>query len=282
LLLVVGTPLFRFIFPRPGGIAPRGTRIVQIDIDGWELGKNVPGVLSIRADCSAALRALLESLKDRPPAGGAERVRAITAEQQNRREQALAKDRRGWDDVPISIPRLMSDLADLLPRDAVVFDEAITSSGTLARYVIPRPGRYFRGRGGGLGPGMPGVVGVKLAMPDRPVVGVVADGSALFTISALWTAAHHRIPVTWVICNNASYRILKENTMDYLGSSHMNRKFVAMDLVDPPIRFDRIAESFGVYGRRVERPEDLRPALEHAFGLGAPALVDVTIQGKVR
>jgi benzoylformate decarboxylase len=104
----------------------------------------------------------------------------------------------------------------------------------------------------------------------------------MFTISALWTAAHHRIPVTWVICNNASYRILKENTRDYLGSSHASRKFVAMDLVDPPLRFDRIAESYGVHGRRVERPEDIRPALEHAFGLGAPALVDVAIQGQVR
>jgi benzoylformate decarboxylase len=104
----------------------------------------------------------------------------------------------------------------------------------------------------------------------------------MFTISALWTAAHHHVPVTWIICNNASYRILKENVMDYLGPVHRDRKFVAMDLTDPALRYDRLAESMGVHGRRVERPADLRPALEEALGLGAPALVDVVLQGGVR
>jgi thiamine pyrophosphate-dependent acetolactate synthase large subunit-like protein len=88
--------------------------------------------------------------------------------------------------------------------------------------------------------------------------------------------------VTWVICNNASYRILKENLIDYLGASHAGREFVAVDLTDPPLHFDRIAESMGVHGRRVERLEDIRPALEEALGLGAPAVVDVVIQGRVR
>jgi len=152
----------------------------------------------------------------------------------------------------------------------------------LQRYLIPRPGRYFRARGGGIGPGLPGAVGLKLAMPDRPVVGVVADGSAMYNVSALWTAAHHRIAAVWVICNNASYRILKENLMDYLAPSHTGRNFVALDLNDPPLRYDRIAESMGVHGRRVEGPEELRPALEEALALGAPALVDVAIQSTVR
>ena len=75
---------------------------------------------------------------------------------------------------------------------------------------------------------------LKLAMPDRPVVGVVSDGAAMYTISALWTAAHHRIPVTWVICNNASYRILKLNVEATWATEPANREFVAMDLTDPP------------------------------------------------
>jgi benzoylformate decarboxylase len=152
----------------------------------------------------------------------------------------------------------------------------------LTRYIKPGPGLYFRARGGGLGPGLPGALALKLAHPERPVVGVVSDGAAMYTVSALWTAAHHRIPVVWVICNNAAYRILKLNVMEYLGSRHPERQFVAMDLTDPPLRYDRIAESLGVHGRRVERPEELRPALEEALKLGAPALVDVAIQGRVR
>jgi len=281
-VLALGAPLFRFIFPHAGGMVPKDTKVIQIDLDGWELGKSLPTALGIKADCGAALAALLERLESRPPRGAADRVAAITAERRQKRDAQLAADRKTWESSPISVPRLMGELADVLPPDAAIFEEAITSSAVLQRYVTPRPGRYFRARGGGLGPGLPGALGIKLAMPERPVVGVVADGSAMFTVSAFWTAAHHRIPVTWVVCNNASYRILKENVMDYLGPAHVDRKFVAMDLTDPPLRYDRIAESMGVHGRRVERAEDLRPALEEALGLGAPAVVDVAIQSAVR
>jgi benzoylformate decarboxylase len=281
-LLAVGTPLFRFAFPTPGGMTPTGTKVIQIDVDGWEIGKNLAGALGIQADCKAALEELIERLSVRPPAGAAERAETIAADVRKKREQQLAADREGWDASPISAARLMGELAAVLPPDAAIFEEAISSSATMARYIMPSPGRYFRARGGGIGPGLPGAVGLKLALPDLPVVGVVSDGSAMYNITALWTAAHHRVPVTWVVCNNASYQILKQNVMDYLGPGHVDRKFVAMDLTDPPLRFDRIAESMGVHGRRVERPEDIRPALEEALGLGAPALVDVAIGGIVR
>lgn len=281
-VLAVGTPLFRLAFPRPGGIVPLGTKIVQIDLDGWEIGKNLPGALGIKGDCKAALLQLIDRLRSRAPSGAAERVRAITADTRKRREEQLAADRKGWDDVPISPARLMSELADALPPDAAIFEEAISNSVVMSRYITPRPGLYFRARGGGIGPGVPGTLGLKLAMQDRPVVGVVSDGSAMYTITALWTAAHHRIPVTWVVCNNASYQILKQNVADYLGPARAGRRFVAMDLTDPPLRFDLLAESMGVHGRRVERPEEIRPALEEAFALGAPALVDVAIKETVR
>lgn len=281
-LLAIGTPLFRVVFPDPAGITPPDMAVVQIDLDSWELGKNLAGVLPIKADPRAALAALIERLGERPVPGAAERSERIAAERRQRIEQLLAEDRRVWDETPISVPRLMGELAAVLPPEAALFDESTTAGAVLARYVKLPPGRYFRARGGGLGPGLPGAVALKLAMPDRPVVGVVSDGAAMYTISALWTAAHHRIPVTWVICNNASYRILKLNMMEYLGPAHVGRQFVAMDLTDPPLRYDRIAESLGVHGRRVERPEDLRPALEEALRLGAPALVDVAIQGNVR
>src|SRR5262249_15280393 len=154
-----------------------------------------------------------ERLAARLPAGAAERASAIGAQQRDNRAQAISRDRARWNDTPISVPRLMGELAQVLPPETAIFDEATTASPVLARYVTPRPGRYFRARGGGIGPGLPGTVALKLAMPDRPVVGVVSDGAAMYAVSALWTAAHHRIPATWVICNNASYRILKENVM---------------------------------------------------------------------
>src|SRR6185503_9714704 len=111
----------------------------------------------------------------------------------------LADDRKSWDNTPITVARLMGEIAAALPADAAVMDESTTSGGVLGRYIKPKPGRYFRARGGGLGPGLPGAVALKLAMPERPVVGIVSDGAAMYTVSAIWTAAHHRVPVVWVI-----------------------------------------------------------------------------------
>jgi thiamine pyrophosphate-dependent acetolactate synthase large subunit-like protein len=104
-LLVLGTPLFRFIFPSPGNIVPPGTRVIQIDLDGWEIGKNVPGVLGIKGDCRAAATMLLERLESRRLPGAAERSAAIAEEHRATREEALANDRRCWNDTPISVPR---------------------------------------------------------------------------------------------------------------------------------------------------------------------------------
>ena len=238
-------------------------------------------MLPIKADPSAALTALIQQLQGRRPAGADERANAIAAERESRAATQREADRKGWDDVPITVPRLMSELTSMLPDDVAVFDESVTSEPVLARYLKVKKDNYFRARSGGLGPGMPGAVGLKLARPNQPVVGIVADGSAMYSITALWTAAHHKVPVTWVICNNASYRILKLNLMEYLGPEN-DRMFMHTDIVDPAIRYDKLAESLGVRGWRVEKPDQLRPALEAALSLDAPSLVDVSIQGRVR
>jgi benzoylformate decarboxylase len=177
----------------------------------------------------------------------------------------------------------MKGLADCLEPGTIVYDEAITTSVHLSHYLkFNQPGTYFRCPGGGLGGGLPGALGVKLARPDSPVLAVVGDGAALYTIQALWTAAHHHIPVTYVICNNQSYRILKINMLQYLGEAMAGRKFVGMDLVDPVLDFAQIAQAFGIRGQRVERPEELEPALRSALRSGEPSLVDVVIEGGLR
>src|SRR5919197_4178140 len=121
-----------------------------------------------------------------------------------------------------------------------------------------------RVRGGGIGPGLPGSLGAQLARPDRKVVGVCSDGAAMYIITALWTAAHHHIPVTYVMLSNRSYRILKLNMLEYLGEGAHGRDFVAMDLTDPDLRFDRMADAMGVPAHRVEQPEQLSDALREA------------------
>jgi thiamine pyrophosphate-dependent acetolactate synthase large subunit-like protein len=286
-LLVAGAPLFRLIFPDPvKSPLPPGAKVIQIDIDAWEIGKNITPHLAFLADPKAALAELAEQVRRlRTPAQArvaeerATRIAERTRAQQARYWEAAKKS---WDAVPISGPRLMHEIRQALPDDATVFAEAITNSHHLAAAMSPTsPDRMMRARGGGIGPGLPGTLGVQLARPDRKVVGVCSDGAAMYSITALWTAAHHRIPATFVMLNNAAYRILKLNMVEYLGPAARGRRFIAMDLTDPDLRFDRMAESMGVPGRRVDHPDQLAPALREALAHDGPSLVDVVMESPV-
>jgi benzoylformate decarboxylase len=283
-LLVVGAPLFRLIFPEPDATPLRtGTKVIQIDLDTWELGKNLTPTMALLADPKAALGELAEQIhRVRTPAQGrvADERRTHIGERINaQRGRYWEEAKTSWDAVPISAPRLMHEIRHSLPDDAMIYAEAITNSQHLAAAIAPTaPGRMMRARGGGIGPGLPGTLGAQLARPSQKVVGVCSDGAAMYSITALWTAAHHRIPATFVMLNNAAYRILKLNMLDYLGPAAAGRQFIAMDLNDPELRFDRLAEAMGVPGRRVQRPGDLAPALREALAHDGPSLVDVVME----
>ena len=283
-LLAVGTSLFPSIFPDSLGPIPDGMRVVHVDYSSWELGKNHAGDLLINADPRETLIAIREELLRRSDAATrdawAVRRERAEAKLEDRREAMRREHKRKWDSVPISPPRLMAEVSAAIPQNAVVFDESITSGASLEMYLKPdEPWRRYRTRGGAIGGGLPGTLGVQVAFPDRPVVGLVSDGASMYTITALWTAAHHRLPVTYVVCNNGSYRILKQNLMEYRGPEDASRPFVEMDLSGPDLRFDRIAESLGVPAQRIERPEEIGPALRRAMSSGGPSLLDVILDG---
>src|SRR3954469_2844666 len=141
----------------------------------------------------------------------------------------------------------MHEIKRALPDDGMVFSEGVTNTKHVEMAIAPEaPGQLVKVRGGGIGPGLPGSLGAALARPDRKVVGICSDGAAMYSITALWTAAHHRIPVTYVMLSNRAYRILKLNMLEYLGAAGKDREFVAMDLTEPELRFDRMAEAMGV------------------------------------
>jgi len=286
LLLVVGAPMFQLIFPEVQSPVPAGTKIVQIDINPWEIGKNVSPDLAFLADPKAALAELSDQVRRKRTPQQAriamERVEKISERTKAARARYWEQAKKSWDAVPISAPRLMHEIRHALPDDALVFAEAITNSLHLTQAMMPdEPGRLVRVRGGGIGPGLPGSLGAQLGRPDRKVVGICSDGAAMYSISALWTAAHHRIPVTYVMLNNAAYRILKLNMVEYLGKAARGRGFTAMDLTDPELRFDRMAESMGVPGFRVDKPGDLGPILRKAIDHDGPSLVDVVMESPV-
>jgi benzoylformate decarboxylase len=180
--------------------------------------------------------------------------------------------------VPISALAAVRALAETVADDAVVVDESISSSAGVRDFFRCRdPKSFFSLRGGGIGWGLPAALGVKLALPSRPVLALVGDGSAMYTIQALWTAAHEGLAVVAVIFNNHSYRILKQRTLLLKGFSAEDDHYVAMDLDRPFIDFVGLARSLGVPGERVDKTSDVAPALGRGLASGGPYLLDLRI-----
>ena len=287
-VVAVGTNVFSGLFYTSGSNLGPDTKLVHIDSASREIGKTEPTDVGIVADPKVAMAELADALErslsgsDREIAKG----RAATvAEEKAAQKSAWDKllERR-WDHSPMSSERMMAEIAAVLPDDTVIADDAVSSRGSVYGAIdFNEPGSLFGARGGSLGWGMGGAMGVKLALPDRPVVGIVGDGSAMMAVQALWTAVNSDIPVVYVICNNRSYRVLKVNMNTYTTQvlkEEAPTSYIAMDF-PTPLNLAGMAEAIGVYGRTVERPEEVGPAMEEALQLGKPALLDMVIDGSV-
>ncbi len=130
-----------------------------------------------------------------------------------------------------------------------------------------------------MGVGIPGAIGVKLANPDKTVFGFTGDGGAMYTIQALWTAARHNVDAKFVVCNNASYRLLQLNIDSYWQERNIPKHDfpLSFDLSRPPIRFDEMARSMGVQAVRVEKPGEIGPAIQQALAQPGPFLIDLVL-----
>ncbi|KAB2867827.1 MAG: thiamine pyrophosphate-binding protein, partial [Burkholderiaceae bacterium] len=135
------------------------------------------------------------------------------------------------------------------------------------------PRGYYGLASGGLGFALPGAVGIALAQPGRPVAALVGDGSAMYGIQALWTAAHHELPITYVIANNRGYRIIKERLVSFRKTD----RFTGMDIRQPDIDFVALGASFGLQATRVTEASTLAPVLRAAFASGRTNLIDVRV-----
>jgi benzoylformate decarboxylase len=256
--------------------------VIHLDTDPWELGKNYPTGVAILGDPKATLPDLLAALEARltPARRGRarERLEATRVAKARQVEELRARARAEAHRVPITPLAAISAVADALPPEAVVVDESISSAGGLRMLLRSDDPRSFFGlRGGGIGWGLPATVGVKLALPGRPVVGLIGDGSAMYTCQALWTAARYRVGVTFVILNNSSYRILKQRIHAMKGFAAQADRYVAMDLEDPRVDFVRLAESLGVRAERIEKAADVGPAVGRALATPGPTLLDVQL-----
>ena len=279
LLICLGADVLRMSVYSASDALPNGMPIVQISERDWELGKNYPAEIAVKANVRETLRALNASLKVRMSAEQRSRADARLAEikKENwtaKRSQMVEQALKLADTQPID-PQFMSMcIADTIPDDAVVVDEGLTSTLKLLGYLpLTDHQSYFGLASGGIGFAMSGAIGISLALPNRPIVAVVGDGSAMYSVQALWTAANMNLPITYVIPNNRGYRILKERLVSFRGTD----RFVGMDLTDPGIDFVGLAESMGVKSRHVEVPQDFAGVLREAIASGKPNLIDVRV-----
>ncbi|MBS0223927.1 MAG: thiamine pyrophosphate-binding protein [Proteobacteria bacterium] len=260
---------------------PETTKVAMVGLRDWEMGKNFPAEIALRADVKETLKALVPLLKKLGGAALAVKAKANLdalastnwSAQRAQRQKALAKPVAGQ---PLPAEWVMAKLSKILPRNAVVVDEGLTSAATLPTYFPYRDRDSFFGNvSGGIGWGIAASVGVQIALPERHVVAVIGDGSAMYSIQALWTAANLKLPMTFLICNNGGYQILKNR----LKLFHGNDQPIGMDFKDPPIDACALAKGFGVAAERVATAEAFEASLAKSLkSTTGPTLIEVMIK----
>jgi benzoylformate decarboxylase len=264
-VLIVGTYVFPEVFPLLDSPFRPDARVVHVDLDVYEIAKNFPVDVALAADPKPTLAALADRLGVPP---------------ESRRERATARrevPREAPADAPLA-EHFAAELARRAPADLVVFDEALTASPALSKYLPARtPGSIHLTRGGSLGVGIPGAIGAKLARPGAEVVGFTGDGGSMYTIQALWTAAKYGVGAHFVICNNGRYRLLDHNIdrywLDHGLAVHDYPE--AFDLSRPQIDFAGLARALGVPAIRVDKADQVEGAVGQLLGHSGPFLIDL-------
>ena len=262
---------------------PPHMSVIQIGLNDWEMGKTYPAEIAVRADVNETLRVLTPLVAELD--GATQRQRAAdglaalsgrnwTANRKARADVAFAKAAMR----PIEPEWLMLTITDLLPQDAIIVDDALTTGASLPTFMHLRDRyAYFGNVSGGIGWAIAAAVGIQLAQPERKVVALLGDGSAMYSIQALWTAAHQKLPIVFVVFNNGGYRIIKQR----LKLFHSTERFIGMDFVDPPIDFAALARSLGVRAHRIDTGDEFGAAYRDALAASQPVFLEVIVDGSV-
>lgn len=284
--LIVGTYMLPDVFPELGNIYAEGAKIIHFDLNAYEIAKNHRVDLGVVCDPKISLALLAKELDKQISPDNKEKIQSKIEEYKRKKEEEVNKakdeDRKKKGSTPLHMAQFAEVLAEKIPDNTIIFDEALTAFPDLVRYVHSKdPGSYFVTRGGSLGIGFPGAIGAKLACPEKTVIGFSGDGGCMYTIQTLWTAARHNTGAKFVVCNNGSYRLLQMNIDVYWKEMKMDKHDypVCFDLSYPPIQFDQMAKSMGVDAVRVEKPEEIEPAINKMLADDKPFLVDLVLEG---
>ena len=290
LVLAIGMDAFDELFYWGDVVLKSDVKLIHIDPIPGRVGKSEPTDVGIVSHCGLAIEELIRSVKSRLSQANVteiqSRVEVVVRQSIESRKSFEKSVSAKWDSRPMTPARMMSELAKALPQNSIVVDDAISSRPALRHYFQATKRGDIRGvRGQSIGGGIGATMGTQCANPDRPVFGIIGDGSAMMTIQGLWTAANDNIPCIFVICNNGMYRVLKVNFNLYQRDilKEIEPGGGNLPYSDFPTPFDiaAIATSMGVHGERIVEPDDIGPAVERAVASRKPAVLDIVIDGSL-
>lgn len=247
-------------------------KVIQYRLDPQNLGRVYPSELAMVADLRIAIAELIEEVRRQVPARTLKRDAAKRTDRSRKyneqREGALRMiASKHWDDSPVSGERIINELNALLDKDTVIVSENDTYHPMIEQYFKygPQDKGYFCNAGFALGWGLPAALGVKLALPDRPVVALVSDGSFLFSgPQPLWTYSRYRAPIIAVVMNNRSYNNERNRNMQMRSRSFETGQDMACYLGDPDVNYVQLANGFGVEGEIIDDAASIKPAVQRA------------------
>ena len=256
------------------------TKLIQVDIDPAEIGKNYPCEVGIIGDVGLVINQLLSSYS--PLAGNFDyRTSPYTKEIAELKESWFAKIKKEREKHfdKITISQLIGELSGTLPKETII----VTSSGNtqaqiLQEYVFTVPGTHVTSGGfSTMGWAFPAAMGAKLAKPDTPVVALLGDGDFLMVLQELSTMAQYQIPVVVILANNSGWMAIKDLQHGMLGKKFaFGNDWIKDDSVYSP-DFVKIAEGFGISAKKISQSKEVAPAVQAAIASGKPALIEVDV-----
>mgnify|MGYP006107924723 FL=1 len=286
-ILTVGMDTLDELFYWGDVILDESQKLIHIDPIPGRVGRSEPTDVGIISNCKTGLAELISEVsktvdQNIVKARKAQVVSDALSQKEAYEESVKAK----WNSTPMSPARMMYELSNAIPKNSIVVDDSISNRAAMRHYFPATERNDIRGvRGQSIGGGIGATMGTQCAFPDRPVFGVLGDGSTMMTIQGLWTAANDKIPCIFVICNNGMYRVLKTNFNVYqkeilnepepAGDNLLYSDFVT------PFNLCTIAEGMGLHSERVTDPNEIVGAVDRALASGGPALLDIVIDGKI-
>ncbi len=271
-ILALGTRLNQSTTNWNNSVVDPQTRIIQVDIDPQEIGRNHPVAVGIIGDAQAVAQQLLRAIREEFPEGRPNPEWRATIEELAAQRRSRIESERELGGDPMMPQRVYSELARVMPRDCMVTIDAGVSAGlAYDRVQFEEPRTMFNYAGqGGLGMGLSVGLGTKLGRPDRPAISIQGDGGFLYTSQELNTAVRYGIPLVSIVLNNSCHGAEKAQQQRFY-----DEKYIGVDLENP--RFDQLAEVYGARGFYVERPQDIGDAVQEALAERRPSVIEIPI-----